>query len=177
VVWRLDDGPIDDRVVSTRHDVLCYTTEPLIEPLNVVGWVTCRLYAASSALDTDWHARLIDVHPDGAARFLCRGALRARFRESLTEPTLLTPGEPTLFEFTMDATGVRFLPGHRIRLEITSSWFTQYDRNLNTGATNPFCDDGPPVVATQTVYHEPGLASHVALPVVQRNAPPHVGER
>jgi len=166
ILWKLEDGPIDDRIVSTRGDVLCYTSEPLTEPLDVVGWVTCRLYAASSALDTDWHVRLVDVHPDGAARFLCRGALRARFRESLETPKLLEPGTPTLFEFTMDATGVRFLPGHRIRVEVTSSWFTEYDRNLNSGAENPF-QDAEAVVATQTVFHRPALASHVVLPVIR----------
>jgi putative CocE/NonD family hydrolase len=165
VFWNLHEGPIDDRVVSTRPDVLCYTSEPLTEPLDVVGWVSCELYAASSALDTDWHVRLVDVHPDGASHFLCRGAMRARFRESLEKPKLLEPGKPTRFEFTMDAIGVRFLPGHRIRVEVTSSWFTEYDRNLNTGAENPF-HDSHAVVANQTVFHEPGMESRVILPVV-----------
>jgi len=166
VLWNLREGPVDDRVVSTRRDVLCYTSEPLTEPLDVVGWVGCQLYAASSARDTDWHVRLVDVHPDGAARFLCHGAMRARFRNSFEDPTLLEPGKPTLFEIQMDATGVRLFPGHRIRLEVMSSWFTQYDRNLNTGAENPF-QDREVVVATQTVFHQPGFASHVVLPVVR----------
>jgi hypothetical protein len=111
--------------------------------------------------------RLVDVHPDGTARFLCRGALRARFRESFEEPQPLEPGKPTLFEFTMDACGVRFLPGHRIRVEVTSAWFTQYDRNTNTGAEN-FFTDAEVVVANQRVHHEEGLASCVVLPVVRR---------
>ena len=81
------------------------------------------LYASSSARDTDWHVRLVDVHPDGSARFLCHGMLRARFRESFEEPQLLEPGEVYRFEFGMDAGGVRFLPGHRIRVEVMSSWF------------------------------------------------------
>ena len=166
VFWNLHEGPIDDRIVTTRPDVLCYTSEPLTEPLDVVGWVTCHLFASSSAKDTDWHVRLVDVHPDGSARFLCRGAMRARFRESLEKPKLLEPGEPVKFEFTMDAIGVRFLPGHRIRVEVMSSWFTEYDRNMNTGSENPFHDDKA-VVANQTVYHEPGLESRVILPVVQ----------
>jgi hypothetical protein len=167
LVWNLRDGPVDDRLPSTREDCLCYTSERLTEPLDVVGWVTCRLYASSSALDTDWHVRLVDVHPDGSARFLCRGALRARFRESFEEPQPLEPGKPTLFEFTMDACGVRFLPGHRIRVEVTSAWFTQYDRNTNTGAEN-FFTDAEVVVANQRVHHEEGLASCVVLPVVRR---------
>jgi hypothetical protein len=167
ILWNLREGPVDDRLATTREDCLCYTSERLTEPLDVVGWVTCKLYASSSALDTDWHVRLVDVHPDGSARFLCRGALRARFRESFEEPQLLEPGKPTLFEFTMDACGVRFLPGHRIRVEVMSSWFAQYDRNTNSGAENFFTDDTV-VVANQRVHHEQGLASCVVLPVVRR---------
>lgn len=164
-LWSVLDGPVDDRAVSARDDVLCYTSDVLAEPLDVIGWVDCLLWAASSAPDTDWHVRLADVHPDGSARFLCRGALRARFRKSFVEPVPLTPGEPALFEFSMDATGVRFLPGHRIRVEVASSWFTRYDRNLNTGAANPFTDSEVRV-AHQTVFHQAGMASQVVLPVV-----------
>jgi putative CocE/NonD family hydrolase len=169
ILWDLREGPIDDRIATIRDDCLCYTSEPLEEPLDIVGWVTCRLYASSSARDTDWHVRLVDVHPDGAAHFLCRGALRARFRESFEEPRLLEPETPTLFEFTMDACGVRFLPGHRIRVEVTSSWFTQYDRNTNSGAENFFKDDDI-VTAHQRIYHQEGMASCVLLPVVRRAA-------
>jgi putative CocE/NonD family hydrolase len=161
----MQEGPVDDRLVSTRQDVLCYTSEPLSEPLDVVGWVSCRLYASSSARDTDWHVRLLDVYPDGSARFLTKGLLRARFRESFEQPMLLEPGQPALHEFTMDACGVRFLPGHRIRVELTSSWFTQYDRNLNSGADNFFTDDTV-VIADQQIHHRHGLASCVLLPVV-----------
>ncbi|TDE51476.1 CocE/NonD family hydrolase [Nonomuraea mesophila] len=167
--WSLHDGPIDDRPGSKRSDCLCYTSEPLTEPLDVVGWITCRLYASSSALDTDWHLRLTDVHPDGTARFLCRGALRARFRHSFEHPEPLEPGIPTLFEIGMDACGVRFLPGHRIRVEISSSGFSRYDRNTNSGASNFFTDDTV-VVAEQRVYHSPDLASRILLPVVRRHA-------
>ena len=103
ILWGLHDGPVDDRIPSTRDDVLCYTSEELSEPLDVVGWVTMKLWASSSALDTDWHVRLVDVYPDGSARFLCHGMLRARFRESFEKPELLEPGKPYLFEFTMDA--------------------------------------------------------------------------
>lgn len=164
-LWSVREGPVDDRAVSTREDVLCYTSVVLAEPLDVIGWVTCRLWAMSSASDTDWHVRLVDVLPDGSTRFLCRGALRARFRESFSNPTLLTPGKPTFFEFTMDATGVRFLPGHRIRVEVASSWFTRYDRNLNTGSANPFTDSEGQV-AHQTVFHQVDMPSQVVLPVV-----------
>jgi uncharacterized protein len=167
VLWNMHEGPVDDRAATGRADCLCYTSEPLTGPLDVVGIATCRLFASSSALDTDWHVRLVDVHPDGTARFLCHGALRARFRESYAEPRLLEPGRPTMFEVTLDPCGVRFLPGHRIRVEISSSWFPLYDRNTNSGAANPFRDDAL-VVARQRVHHEPGLASCVVLPVVGR---------
>jgi putative CocE/NonD family hydrolase len=166
--WNLRDGPVDDRLPSIRDDMLCYTSELLAAALDVVGPVTCVLYASSSARDTDWHVRLVDVHPDGAARFLCHGALRARFRESFEEPQLLEPGEVYRFEFGMDAAGVRFLPGHRIRVEVMSSWFPEYDRNTNTGAANNFLD-ATLVVARQQVFHEPGRESHVVLPVVRRS--------
>jgi putative CocE/NonD family hydrolase len=167
MLWKLRDGPVDDRIPSIRDDVLCYTSEPLTAPLEVVGPVSCVLYASSSARDTDWHVRLVDVDPNGAARFLCHGALRARYRDGFETPRLLEPGEPTRFEFGMDAAGVRFLPGHRIRVEVMSSWFPEYDRNTNSGAENPFLDDEI-VVAHQRVYHEPGRASHVVLPVIRR---------
>ena len=170
VLWNLREGPVDDRLATIGDDCVCYTSEPLSEPLDVVGWVTCRLWASSSARDTDWHARLVDVHPDGSAHLLCKGCLRARFRDSFEKPALLEPDEPALFEFTMDACGVRFQPGHRIRVEIMSSWFTQYDRNTNSGAENYFTD-GTVVVADQKVYHEPGMASCVVLPVVRGGGP------
>jgi putative CocE/NonD family hydrolase len=164
-LWELDGGPVDDRIATARNDILCYTTEALTESLEVVGWVNLQLYAASSATDTDWHARLVDVRPDGTTRFLCHGAMRARFRNSLDEPELLVPGEPTLFEFNLDATGICFLPGHRIRIEICSSWFTQWSRNMNNGSENPQLE-ATPQVAEQTVFHEPNLASRVILPRV-----------
>jgi len=164
--WGLYDGPVDDRPASARPDVLCYTSEPLTEPVDVVGPISCVLYAASSALDCDWHVRLVDVHPDGAARFLCHGALRARFREGYDRAALLTPGEVARFDIDMIAVGVRFLPGHRIRLEIASSWFPRFDRNPQTGGENFLTDASPPVVAAQTVIHDREHPSHILLPVI-----------
>jgi putative CocE/NonD family hydrolase len=147
--------------------VLCYTSAELTEPLTVIGPVTFSLTAASSALDTDWHARLVDVLPDNSSRFLCHGALRARFRESLAEPQLLKPKKPYVFQFGLDGTANCFLPGHRVRLEVTSSWFPRYERNMNSGAENNFTDANP-VVARQTVFHEKGKESHVVLPIISR---------
>jgi putative CocE/NonD family hydrolase len=91
--------------------------------------------------------------------------LRARFRESFEEPHFLEPNEIYRFEFGLDAVGVRFQPGHRIRVEITSSWFPEYDRNTNSGAANNFLDDQF-VVATNRIYHDAERASHIILPLM-----------
>lgn len=164
--WRLGDGPVDDRPITARSDVLCYTSAVLTEPLDVVGDIKATLYASSSARDCDWHVRLIDVHPDGAARFLCHGVLRARFREGFDKTVLLAPNEVTRFEIDMTAVGVRFLAGHRIRIEIASSWFPRFDRNPQTGNRNYFTDTAKPVVARQKIYHSAKYPSHVVLPVI-----------
>ena len=164
--WNLRDGPVDDRIQSIRDDMLCYTTESLVAPLDVVGPVSCVLHGSSSALDTDWHVRLVDVYPDGSARFLCHGMLRARFRESFERPRLMEPNVVYRFEFVMDACGVRFLPGHRIRVEVMSSWFPEYDRNTNSGADNNLLDRTL-VVAHNCIYHDSARPSHVKLPIVR----------
>ncbi|MEO0400365.1 MAG: CocE/NonD family hydrolase [Pseudomonadota bacterium] len=166
MLWKLLDGPVDDQLVSQREDMLCYTTEALNEPLDVVGPVSCVLYGSSSALDTDWHVRLVDVHPNGEARYLCHGALRARFRRSFSDPKLLEPNKVYKFDIGMDACGIRFLPGHRIRIEVMSSWFPRYDRNTNSGAVNNFRDDTL-VIANNRIYHDAAHPSHVVLPLVR----------
>lgn len=165
VPFNMHAGPVDEREISGRHDVLCFTSDPVAEPLDVVGHIELELHAASSAVDTDWHVRLADVHPDGYAQFLTHGVLRARFRDSFEEAKLLEPGKVETFRIDLGATANRFLPGHRIRLEITSSWFPRYDRNLNSGAENPFLDSEP-VVAVQTIHHDAVRPSAVVLPIV-----------
>jgi putative CocE/NonD family hydrolase len=165
-VWNMHGGPVDDRAVTDRPDVLCYTSETLTEAVDVVGDISAVLYASSSAKDCDWHIRLVDVHPDGTARFMCHGALRARFRNGFDKTELLTPNEITRFDIDMTATGIRFLPGHKIRIEIASSWFNRFDKNLQTGAENWMRDKGDPVVATQTIYHDGDHASHIILPII-----------
>lgn len=165
-VWKLGDGPVDDNPVAERPDVLCYTSAVLAEPIDVVGDIKATLYASSSARDCDWHIRLVDVHPDGSARFLCHGVLRARFRQGFDRTVLLTPNEVTRFDIDMTAVGVRFLSGHRMRVEISSSWFSRFDRNPQTGNHNFFTDTARPVVARQKVYHTAKYPSHVVLPVI-----------
>src|SRR6202012_3710710 len=125
-------GPVDQRPVEARDDVLCFTSPALTEPLEVTGHVSLTLYVSSSALDTDFTGKLVDVFPDGRAIFLTDGIIRARFRHSLAKPEPLTPGEPCQLRLDLSVTSNVFLPGHRIRLEVSSSNFPRFDRNTNT---------------------------------------------
>jgi len=122
------------------------------------------LFASSSAPDTDWVVRLCDVWPDGRSLSVCDGILRARYRDSLTSPTLLTPGEVYRFEVDLWSTAQVFKAGHRVRVHVTSSDFPRYDRNLNTGG--PFGAESHANVAINTVFHDEGRASHLILPML-----------
>ena len=159
-------GPRDQRPIEQRSDMLVYTSEPLERDLEVTGPVTVTLWAASSAPDTDFVARLIDVHPDGFAQNLTDGIIRARYRQSLEEPELLEPGNA--YEYTIDlwATSNLFKAGHRIRLDVTSSSFPRWDRNLNTG--HRIGADAEMQTATQTILHDRAHPSRVLLPVIPR---------
>lgn len=157
-------APYDPTPLQSRPDVLVYTSEPLDEALEVTGYVELVLWISSSAPDTDFTGKLIDVAPDGTARTLTDGILRARYRDGPSEPRLLTPGEPAELRLDLLATSNVFLPGHRIRLEVSSSNFPRFDRNPNTGA--PFGTDGELRVARQTVHHDAERASYLLLPVV-----------
>ena len=162
----IDMGVQDQRPVEKRRDVLVYTSEPLTEPLEITGPVTALLWASSSAVDTDFTAKLVDVRPDGYAQNLCDGMIRARYRESASAPRLLEPGKPYRFTIDLWAISNVFLPGHRIRLEISSSNFPHFDRNLNTG--EPFGEGTRGVPAHQTVFHQQEMPSHILLPVIPR---------
>jgi putative CocE/NonD family hydrolase len=157
-------GVADQREVERRQDVLVYTGEPLEQPLEVTGPLSVVLYAASSAPDTDFTAKLVDVRPDGYAQNIADGILRARYRESRTRPKLLSPGEPTEFCIDLWATSHVFLPGHRLRVEIASSNFPRFDRNLNTGGDQATGTQFQ--VAEQTVFHTQRFQSHILLPVI-----------
>jgi putative CocE/NonD family hydrolase len=157
-------GPYDQRDVEMRHDVLCYTSEVLEQDLEVTGPIKLVLYAATDGLDTDWTGKLVDVSPSGYATNLCDGIIRARSRESVVEPTLLEPGEVYRFEIDLMVTSNVFLKDHRIRVEISSSNFPRYDRNLNTG--HAIGTDSELRAARQTVLHSPAYPSHILLPVI-----------
>lgn len=159
-------APTDQRAIEARRDVLVFTSAPMEAPLEVTGPIQLVLWAASSARDTDFTARLVDVHPDGTARALTDGILRARYRSGRSAPVLLTPGEPTEFVIEVGATSNTFLAGHRIRLEVASSNFPRYDRNPNTGA--PFASDSATVSAHQTIFHDRAHSSRLVLPVIPR---------
>jgi predicted acyl esterase len=151
-------GSVDVSELHARPDVLVFTTPPLEHDLDVVGPLRMILYASSSALDTDFAARLSDVFPDGRAIQLQNGMLRARYRGP--EPELLEPGRIYRFEIDLWATANRFRKGHRLRIDISSADFPRFDRNSNRGG-----EPGPPIAAVQAIYRDPEHPSHVLLPV------------
>src|SRR5262249_5072837 len=162
----IDIGVQDQRPVEERPDVLVYTSDPIEQPLEITGPVSVTLWASSTAADTDFTAKLIDVHPDGYAQNLLDGIIRARYRESGSQPQLMEPGKPYQFTIDLWATSNVFRRGHRIRLEISSSNFPRFDRNLNTG--DRFGEGTKCVPAHQTVFHQTEMPSHVLLPLIPR---------
>ena len=159
-------GPMDQRAVERRKDVLVYTSRPLPYDFEIAGPVRVVLYVETTAPDTDITAKLIDVFPGGEARNLTDGILRLRYRTSLEKPELLQPG--SVYAVTVDAgvTANVFKMGHRIRLEVSSSNFPRFDRNPNTG--RPIADETQWRQARQTVWHGPLKPSHLLLPAVPR---------
>jgi uncharacterized protein len=159
-------GPDDYSAIERRDDVLVYVTEPLQEEVEVTGPVRVDLYASSSAPDTDFMAKLVDVSPSGFVQRLCDGMVRARFQEGMDRPSLREPGK--IYKFSIDCwnTSQVFKVGHRIGLEIASSAFPKFDRNLNTGA--PLGVTTEMVVADQRIYHDVEHPSAVVLPVIPR---------
>jgi uncharacterized protein len=164
-------GSFDQRPVEARPDVLCYTSPPLEKPVEVTGPVKVILYACSSAVDTDFTAKLVDVAPCGCARNLTDGIVRARYRASTRHEHLLTPGVAEEYEIDLLATSNLFMPGHRIRVEISSSNFPRFDRNPNTGGVIAQTTKDESLVAHQTVLHNIEYPSRIILPVVDGELP------
>jgi putative CocE/NonD family hydrolase len=160
----MEPGPRDQRSVENRDDVLIYSTGPLARDLEVTGPVTATLFVKSSAVDTDFTAKLVDVAPDGFAQNLTEGILRMRYRASPEHSALMNPGQ--IYEIALDlwATSNVFLRGHSLRLEISSSNFPRFDRNLNTGEEIKFARTL--VTATNTVLHDSQHPSVLLLPVM-----------
>ena len=160
------NGAYDQNAVEERQDVLVYSTPPLEKDTEVTGPVTVTLWASTSTTDTDFTAKLVDVCEDGCARNLTDGIIRARYRDSMSNPTLLEPNRAYCYEIDLWATSNVFKAGHRIRLEVSSSNFPRFDRNTNTG--NIIAEDTELRPALQTVFHDVQQASYISLSVVPR---------
>ena len=163
----LPPGVYDQAAIEARPDVLVYTTPALERATEVTGPVVVTLYASSSALDTDFTAKLVDVRPDGYVRNLTEGIIRARYRDPRGPASLLEPDR--VYEYTIDlwATSNLFRKGHRMRLEVSSSNFPRFDRNANTGEAIGSDDEVFP--ALQSVYHTAQHPSHITLPILARD--------
>ncbi len=159
-------GAFDQRVIEARGDVLVYSSEPLTKPIEVTGFVNAVLKISSDAKDTDFAVKLVDVAPDGTAYILGDTILRARYRDGFATPTMMAPNTVYTLRPTPISTSNTFLPGHRIRVEVTSSNFPKFVRNLNTGGDNERESKG--VAARNAVHHAGADASYIELPVIGR---------
>lgn len=157
-------GASDQRVVEARADVLVYTSAPLTAPMEVSGFIDAHLSVSSSAKDTDFAVKLVDVSPDGTAYIIADTIFRARYRNGYDKPQLMSPDKIYTITPTPMTSSLRFDTGHRIRVEVTSSDFPKFVRNLNTGGANE--SESVPVVAHNTIHHEASHVSYVELPVV-----------
>ena len=157
-------GAFDQNEIEARSDVLVYSTPTLERDVEVTGPITVTLWAATSATDTDFTAKLVDVCEDGCARNLTDGIIRARYRESMSEPSLVEPGRAYCYTIDLWATSNVFKAGHKIRLEVSSSNFPRFDRNTNTGGVIAADTELKPAV--QTILHDAAHPSHVSLPIV-----------
>jgi len=160
----LPPGPLDQTAVETRKDVLVYTSAPLAEDLEVTGPVRTILYVATSANDTDFTAKIVDVEPGGRPLSVTDGIQRLRYRLSLDKPIFVKQNQAYQISVDAGVTSHVFASGHRIRLEVSSSNFPRFDRNMNTTAPNG--DQGKPIKARQTLFHEKGYPSAIILPVI-----------
>jgi len=161
----IDAGTYDQRELEARPDVLTYTTEILMDTVIIAGPVWVQLYAGSDALDTDFMASLCDVYPDGRSMLIADGAVQARHRNTITEEELLTPEEIESYTIDLWSTAVTVAPGHRIRLNITSSNYNRFAINPNTG--EPFRQHTQTQIAHQSIYHDLDYPSALILPVME----------
>jgi uncharacterized protein len=159
-----EPGPRDQRPAENRNDVLVYSTKPLAEDMEISGPVTLELWASSSAVDTDFTAKLVDVSPGGFAMDLTDGILRMRYRDSQEHPQLMNPDQVYKISLDLWATANVFKKGHILRLEVSSSNFPRFDRNLNTGAEQATSREF--VSATNTILHDAEHPSVLLLPVI-----------
>lgn len=165
-VWNLFTvGQMGDRAaIESRDDVLVYSTGPLEQDLEVTGTIAATLYAASSAVDTDFIINLIDVHPDGFTQYISQGLVRASYREGLGERRLIEPGQVYAYRISFRPTSICFLKGHRIRIEVTSSDMDRHARNQNVAAAPGTTANV--AIAQQTIHHSSPWCSWLDLPVI-----------
>jgi putative CocE/NonD family hydrolase len=162
----MEPGPRDQRSVENRDDVLTYSTGPLTENLEVTGLVSLTLFVKSTAVDTDFTGKLVDVAPDGFAMDVAEGILRMRYRDSQEHALLMNPGET--YQITVDlwSTSNVFLRGHTLRLEVSSSNFPRFDRNLNTGEE---IKSGRRLVSAKNIiFHDAQHPSALVLPIMPK---------
>ncbi len=169
--WLVDD----QREASGRPDVLAFVSDVLAAPVKISGRPVANIFASTSGTDSDWVVKVIDVYPDevvgqpqmgGYQLMVSADIFRGRYRESLEQPKALAPGQPLLFRFALPTANHVFLPGHRMMVQVQSSWFPLYDRNPQTFVPNVFwAKPGDYMRANQRVYHEPQQASFIELPV------------
>jgi putative CocE/NonD family hydrolase len=160
-------GPRDRRAIEHRPDVLAYTSEPLQRALEVTGYITVTLHVATSGVDTDFTAALVDVHPDGRALGVVDGILRLRYRDGTARAVFAEPGRVYEIQIDLQATSNVFGVGHRLRVEISSSNFPRFDRNPNTAGAVAETDESRFRVAQQVVFHDADRASFVTLPIIE----------
>ena len=172
--WLVDD----QRNASSRPDVLSYASDVLTSPVKISGQAVVNLVASTSGTDSDWVVKLIDAYPDevagrpemgGYQLGIAMDVFRGRYRESFETPKAIAPNQPLSYRFALPTANHVFLPGHRILVQVQSSWFPLYDRNPQTFVPNIlFARPADYVKATQRVYHAPGQASFLELPIVSR---------
>ena len=164
-VWNRAASQPDRSVLLQRDDVLTYDSAALSEDMDISGPVVVELYASSSAVDTDFTAALVDVYPDGYSLLIQEGILRTSFRDKSSPPSPIEPGEVYRFDIDLWATSYIVPSGHKLRVEISSSNFPRFARNLNTG--EPFGMSDRIEIAEQTIYHSAQYPSRVVLPVIE----------
>lgn len=162
----VNGGAYDQQAMESRQDILVYTTEPLEAGIEVTGFIESKLYISSNAKDTDFTIKLIDVYPDGRAYNLDETIQRVRYREGYDKEVFMEKDKVYEINLTPMATSNFFEKGHKIRIEVSSSNFPRFARNLNTGGTN--YDEKESVIATNTVHHSKQYPSQIRLPIVKR---------
>ncbi|MEJ2005238.1 MAG: CocE/NonD family hydrolase, partial [Cyclobacteriaceae bacterium] len=162
----IQPGSFDQREMEQREDILVYTTEPLSKGIEVSGFIEVTLYVSSDARDTDFTVKLLDVYPDGRAFNLDETIFRARYREGFDKEVFMEEGEVYMIEMSPMSTSNYFDEGHRIRIEVSSSNFPRFERNLNTGGRN--YNETEAVVATNGIHHSRQYPSQIRIPVIVR---------